>query len=509
MNSEKTMHDVIKTFILNEKIKNEELLLTVQLAKKKDGGLNKLLIQTIKYSGKCSNEHLAVVSDSRKSPDETSLEFHFQKYCNLVILSSTYRIDISEYIADYEKKKQQILTRHQYSVWLDNNCEYGEYATIATHVSKLTHSSNRGSCLFDRVSEKEQCYLSTSSIHKPIADGTYESAKYALVAKLLLIENNGRCFYEDIVSGQFDGLKGFEVNPKQLQKWQSQLQKAVDQKINKTDRLSKQIYFPVKTKPSEKEDWHLLSVLVSSSLAQDLFIRLSPKENVGLVAKYQSKSLYSEDMFTAFPRRATLMVTQSSHQNSSILNGKRSGTLFLLPSHPPMWENSLEPPVRGLSWFDRGVPLSAIEEDLKHLRNFFVRFEKLALSTREPKKQAWLNKCGNRILSTVVFYAESIQNLPPGWSSTPGIKLKPAHQYFLDPYRADSTFQNAKQAADWQNIVATDFARWLNKKIRGKDKKFTPQAEHTKLWIELMGPYLREQNTMVKAVLAHTKEELV
>ena len=509
MNSAKTMHDVIKTFILNEKIKKEELLLTTKLAKEQDGGLNKLLIQKIKYSGKCSNEKLAVVSNKRKSKEENSLQFQLQKYCNLVILADTYRIDISEYIADYEQKKQKILSSHKYSVWLDNNCKYAKYATIATHVSKLTHSSNRASCFFDQVSGKDQCYLSTYSINKPIADGAYESAKYAPVAKLLLVENNGRFFYEDIISGRFDGLKGFEVNPEQLKKWHFQLQQAIDKKINKTDRLSKQIYFPVKNKPSGKEDWHLLSVLVSSSLAQDLFIRLSPKENADLIAKFQSKSLYSDDMFTAFPRQATLMVTQSSHQNSSLLNGKREGRLFLLPSQPPMWENQLKPPIRDLSWFDRGVPLSAIEDDLRRLRNFFLYFEKLALSTREPKKQAWQKKCGNRILSTVLFYAESIQNLPAGWSSTPGIKLKPAHQYFLDPYRADSTFQNGKQAADWQNIVATDFARWLNKKIQGKDKKFTPQAEHSKLWIALMAPYLREQNTMVKAVLAHTKEELV
>lgn len=510
MNTEETMHEAIKSFILNRKIKKEEMLLTTKLEKDRDGGLIKLLIKSINSSGKCPRDDIKELLDTKKPKELAPRDFQYKKYFDLITLAKTHNIDISIYTETYDEQKQRLVNDHQFATWIDHNCQYSEGVSVATHVSKLTHSSNKASCLFDQIQEIDTHYLTTSSIRIIVVDGAYDNALYSPLVSLLLVECGGRFFYEDIIKGRFEGLKGFEENSQQLQTWEIQLQKSIDKPKKSTDALSKQIYFPVNSQPTEKKDWHLLSVLASSSLAQDIFSKTGSKDfndkNRALKAKYRSKSLYSTERIIDFPSKATLMVTQSSHQNTSILNGKRSGRLFLLSSQPPTWQSQLKPPIYSASWFDRGIPLSAVKEDIEYLRGFFLRFELLGLSIKDPKKRAWLIKWGNKILTSVLFYAESIQNLPSGWSSTPGIKLKLEQQYFLDPYRADSVFQNAKEAADWQNIVASDFARWLNRKIRGKDKKFTPQAEHTKLWKELLLIQLREQNQMVKAVLAATKE---
>ena len=505
------MHEAIKTFILDRKLKKEEMLLKTKLAKDKDGGLNKILSKKIKSSGKCPDGNLKAVEDRKKSKEQTSLEFQFQKYSELVILAEVNFIDISEFIETYNQQKQKVVKTHQYSVWLDDNCQNAEYISVATHVSKLTHSSNKASCFFDQIQEMDTGYLTTSSIHKLVVDGAYDNALYSPIVSLLLVESGGRFFYEDIINGRFDGVEGFAKDSLQFETWKTQLQKSIDKPEKTTDSLSKQIYFPVESNPLKIDDWHLLSVLVSSSLAQDIFSKTGAKDfndkNRELKRKFRSNSLYSIEKIVDFPNKTTLMVTQSSHQNTSILNGKRSGRLFLLSSNPPTWQNQLKPPISRKSWFERGIPLSAIKEDVDYLRNFFLRFEQLNLSTKDPKKWAWLITWGNRILSTVLFYAQSIQNLPSGWSNTVDTKLKVAHQYFLDPYRIDETFSKAKEASNWQNVVATDFAHWLNRRIQGNDKKFTPLAEHTKLWKELMFRQLREQNQMVKAVLAVTKEE--
>jgi CRISPR-associated protein Csy1 len=489
------------------------MLLTTKLAKDKDGGLNKILSKEIKFSGKCPSENLKAVEDRKKSKEEETLEFHFQKYSELVILAEANFIDISKYIEIYNQQKQKVVYTHKYSVWLDDNCQNAEYISVATHVSKLTHSSNKASCFFDQIQERSTGYLTTSSIPNPVVDGAYDNALYSPIVSLLLVECGGRFFYEDIISGRFDGIEGFATDPIQLETWKTQLQKSIDKPEKTTDSLSKQIYFPVKSSPLKIDDWHLLSVLVSSSLAQEIFSKTGAKDfndkNRELKRKFRSNSLYNPEKIVDFPNKATLMVTQSSHQNTSILNGKRSGRLFLLSSNPPTWQNQLKPPISRKSWFERGVPLNAIKEDVDYLRSFFLRFEQLNLSTKDPKKWAWLIAWGNRILSTVLFYAESIQNLPSGWSNAVDVKLKPEQQYFLDPYRTDEAFNKAKEASDWQNVVAIDFAHWLNRRIQGNDKKFTPLVEHTKLWKVLMLRQLREQNQMVKAVLAVTKEEQV
>lgn len=511
MNTESTMHEAIKTFILNKQIKKEELLLTTQLVKEGDGGLNKLLIKSIEDSKKYSNENLKKITGLKQHKEEEPLDFHKKKHVALVLLAKTLSIDISNHQQNYCEQKQKILKDHQFATWLDNKCQYAEGVSVATHVAKLTHSSNKASCFFDQIQESAAGYLSTSSIHNPDVDGAYANAKYAPLALLLLVECGGRFFYEDIIKGRFGGLEGFEEDSEQLEIWKRQLQKVMDKPEKKTDALSKQIYFPVNQQPSKSKDWHLLSVLASSALAQDIFNKTGSKDfkdkNRKLRDKCRSKSIYSAEQIIDFPNKATLMVTQSSHQNTSILNGKRSGRLFLLAAQPPTWQNQLKPPIYTKSWFDHGVPFHAINEDIQYLSSFLLRFEQLNLSTKGPIKRGWLITWGETILSNVLFYAASIQNLTAGWSSTSGIKLKLEQQYFLDPYRTDIAFQNAKAASDWQNVVASDFAQWLNKKIHGANKQFTPQAEHTKLWKELVIIQLREQHQMVKAVLAATKEE--
>lgn len=509
MSTVDSMHEAIKTFILSRKIKKEELLLTTKLEKDQDGGLNKILIKTIKSSGRCPDEELKIASDRKKSKEEVSLEFHFKKYCDLAALSDKYSIDTSELREIYSQQEKKVINDHQYCVWLEENCKNAEYASVATHVSKLTHSSSKGTSFFVNTKDEVGEYLTTSSLKKIVVDGAYDNALYSPVVSLLLVEKGGRYFYEDLIQGKFEGLEGFTEDMQQLETWKNQLKKAIDKPSKSSHSLSKQIYFPVSKNPKKCGDWHLISVLASSSLAQDIFSRTGAKEfndnSRNLKQKYRSKSLYSKDEIVDFPNKATLMVTQSSHQNTSVLNGKRSGRLFLLPSTPPTWQGQVKPPVNAKSWFNFSVPVTAYKEDVDYLRSFLLRFERIDLSTKDPKKRDWLVKWGARILSNVMFYAEGIQNLPPGWSNVSGIKLKQEQQYFLDPYRTDSTFQAEKEASDWQNTIANDFAQWLNKKIQGKDRKFTPQPEHSRLWKGLMLEKLREHNEMVGAILASSK----
>jgi CRISPR-associated protein Csy1 len=94
-------------------------------------------------------------------------------------------------------------------------------------------------------------------------------------------------------------------------------------------------------------------------------------------------------------------------------------------------------------------------------------------------------------------YTFSIQNLSPGWSNTQNIRLKREHQYFLDPYRDDEFFQKGRQSKDWQAVICNDFANWLNGELRGKDKKFTPQQEHTRMWKYIMEKELREHTQVI------------
>jgi CRISPR-associated protein Csy1 len=496
MNAGKTMHDAIKNFILERKAKKEEALLTTKFAKDKDGGLNKILIKSIKSTEKYPDGDLKAIESRKKSKDEMSLNFHTQKFHDLIALAEDNKIDIAEYKETYLLQKQKVEDAHQFATWLDENCKYAEGASVATHVSKLTHSSNKASCFFDKtLSQKAGC-VTTSAVSRPFVDGAYDDAKYSPVVSLLLVENEGRYFHEDIIEGDCNGLQGFEKNTEQLHAWKEELKKSIVKPTKSTNSLSKQIYFPLEGNPLNVEDWHLLSVLVSSSMAHSIFNKTVSKDfndkNWALRDKYRAKSLFSHETLINYPRISTLMVTQSSHQNTSILNGKRNGRLVLISSQPPTWQRSVKPPIYQASWFRSGIPNYAVKEDIEYLRAFLLRNDALELSTRNPKKFKWLENWGEQIIDEVMYHANIIQTLPSGWSEAEGIKLKKAHQCYLDPYRDDEDFQRERESTDWEMEICADFASWLNNHLKGKDKAFTPKEEHSKLWRNLMAAALRE-----------------
>lgn len=502
MSAGKTMHDAIQNFILERKAKKEEALLAAKLEKDKDGGLNKILIKIIKSSEKSTDDDLNSIATRKKSKDEVSLSFHTQKYHDLVALAENNKIDIAKYKETYLLQKQKVSDSHQFATWLDDNCKYAEGASVATHVSKLTHSSNKASCFFDQSSVQKSGYVTTSMISKPVVDGAYDNALYSPIVSLLLVENEGRFFYEDIIEGKYDGLLGFEENDEQINTWRTELKKSIDKPSKATDGLSKQVYFPLKRYPVNSNDWHLLPVLVSSSMAHSIFNMTASKvfndHNKFLRDKCRDKSLYSPETLISYPKTAILMVTQSSHQNTSQLNGARSGRLILTSSQPPTWKQQVKPPIYQTTWFRSGIPNYAVKEDIEFLRAFLLRNDALELSTRDPKKRKWLENWGEQIVDEVMYHANIIQTLPAGWSATEGIKLKNAHQYFLDPYRDDEAFQAERNATEWEKEVCNDFSSWLNKRLQGKDNAFSPQPEHSKLWKSLMATALRELKDIQK-----------
>jgi len=409
-------------------------------------------------------------------------------------------------IKDYSSELNFIAKKNNFlNIWICRSVELSEGVVPGTHIAKLSHSSSSGSSFLDRSEASDNKYLTTSSLNKEIIDGTYPDAKLSKQVKFLLLECGGSRLFDELLKKNYSVFSGLEESECELEYWVKSYSLLLSESP-KTDFLLKQLYFPA------GGDYHLLSVLPSSSLTQKIYDMHFSKEARRAKEKLQ-KSRRSEKYFDQIsirlPSVARLLVTQSQPQNVSVLNGRRGGAIRVFSSSPPAWKSRIESPLHFESWFDRGVPSSSISEDIEYLRNFILRFDQIALSTKDPNKQRWLVKWGRSVLSNVMFYAESIQNLPAGWSNVPvsEIKLKQEQQFFLDPYRMDSDFQTAKNASDWQNVVASDFAQWLNRKIQGRDKKFTPQSEHTKIWRALMLDELREHSDMVKAVIAANRGE--
>ena len=171
--------------------------------------------------------------------------------------------------------------------------------------------------------------------------------------------------------------------------------------------------------------------------------------------------------------------------------------MHLFLAAPPVWQTQPKPPVYQKTFFDIKLRRHIPKDDIDYLRDFLIRFDRIELSIKHPKRKQWINDWVGRIIDAVLDHASYIQSMEPGWAATEDIHLKKEHRLFLDPYNQDENFQAERKQNAWQAIVCADFARWLNSVLTDKDHEFTPQREHTRMWLELMETSLREFDELV------------
>lgn len=425
---------------------------------------------------------------------------------NVEKLEEIYDVFIANgWASSFSHEIDEILKKDNfYNVWICRAVAIGSGAVPGTHIAKLSHSSSAGSSIIDDSSNSVCEYLTTGSLRIRAVDGTYPDAKLSKQVKFLLLELNGVALYQRILNGDFSALVGFEENDDEIVCWGVKFKEILSQ-YPASDFLLKQIYFPV------NDNYHLLTVLNSSSLSHEIYnsnFSKDKRDEFGKLVKLRKANKYSEVTLVGFPRTAKIFTTRSQPQNSSVLNGRRGGAVRLFATGSPAWKSQVNPPINRKSWFDYGIPYSAIKTEVEYIREFLLRFESIELSVRDPKRKKWLVEWAGSIVDDVLFYAGNIQSLPAGWTNDPAIKLKSEHQYFLDPYREDELFQGRRSNESWQAVVCLDFAGWLNKQLKGGDSKFTPQPWHTKLWVELMEPQLRELNETLGFIHAQKKENI-
>ena len=229
-------------------------------------------------------------------------------------------------------------------------------------------------------------------------------------------------------------------------------------------------------------------------------------EEQKVINKGKKESAYHPCSSVSYPNVAVQNFGGEYPRNISMLNANRSGKSYLFSTQPPTWESQLKPPIYKNSLFDN-LGNSRINEDVDYLREFLLRFERVGLSIKYPKRYEHLERWVNSIIDEVLFYTSSIQNLPSSWSATKDIKLKAEHQYFLDPYRDEGVFQSKRESTDWQSVVCNDFSRWLNNKLRGYEKIFTPQSVHTRIWKTLFETELRENSVTIEIEGKYSKQK--
>ena len=437
----------------------------------------------------CDNDDIAAIFDrsNKRTEDESESSFIVEQVRRLSDFDSKpLMVNFLELNNEINHKRQELLDKFSPQAWLSWAKKKKKNVSFATHVAKLTHAAIDSSSFFDKSESIKDGYLATTNLKSAAVDGAVRGNQFAPIYQFLELELNGQKLVAQFNDRETNLLTCFTHDERQVEEWNRGFSAALDEGKPSAHSLLKQVYFPV-----EKERYHLLVNVVSSSKAQALFEYTRRDGDSDAVYKLRSNKKYSQKHYVAFPNRASILITASNHGNASQLNGRRGGRLGLFSCQPPIWQSKLKPPIYKQSFFFELSRNYQVREAIQYLADFLARFESLALSIKDPKRFNWIEKWVEDLTDEVIVYVKTIQALPAGWSIIDDICLKQEQQVLLDCHRNDEAFREL-QRHNWQAVIVEDFANWLNYSLRKANENCTPQELHKKRWAKLFEENNRE-----------------
>lgn len=407
----------------------------------------------------------------------------FDKETGKRLAGLTQADDIALAQQEIAQQRQELIARYEVRNWLTDAANRAGQISLVTHALKFTHSDAKGSSVFNLAdTEDTASYLSTATLNKPAIDAVGNAAALD-VAKLLQTEHDGDSLLACLNREDYSALAELAESSQQLALWVEGFKQALVDKQLTSHKLAKQLYFPV-----GPDEYHLLSPLFSSSLAQAMHQRI-----VDARFSEQSKEIYGAYKAKTWHPQARViylnMAVQSmggtKPQNISYLNSIRGGRIWLLPSGAPHWQSIAKPPIKHKSIFhDRSEFTAQARDTAVHMQQYLLSVKSLS-NTMEIREHRLAYS--DELIDILFNYVAEVQNLdvPSGWSNDKECELKRSQQIWLDPI-----FKHEREQGDWKQEVAQDFGYWLNRRLQHAELVFG--AVERREWASLFKRRLRE-----------------
>ena len=478
----KLMTQEIRRYI-SERRDKKVLALLKEKPNKGKGGINIRLIKVSESILGKSHEPLKILVSKKKDKAQSALEFQQGRYQELLILLDDHQIDhrVLDITQEYQETLQKIGQEHIPTTWLNKWAAKASDISFATHVAKLTHSSNKGSSIFDKTTSANHAYLTTNMLKELEVDTATANNKSAPAGEILTLQINDKSLLDYVKENDRSVFEHLTDSQEHIDNWISCFKQAYDSDQKTSHFLSKQVYYPI-----DNEHYHLLLPLVSSSMAHALFLKF---EESTLIMKQKNKKKYHVKLACSYPNKASLYRASRKKNNTSSLNGKRSGKIELLPNFPPKWESGQQLPLKQTSLFSRQLSIK-LQEKIQGLQRLLLVIKSKGLGSKKPEIHQVIVGHVNDIAQA--FFVEimkfSLLNNEKGWSQKSSLPLP--QQLLLEPYRDDDEAMQEKNRKQWLYEVTDDFAAWLNMQLKHKQLNLTPIQQ--RLWKDIFSPQLRD-----------------
>ncbi|HWK70801.1 MAG TPA: type I-F CRISPR-associated protein Csy1 [Burkholderiaceae bacterium] len=374
-------------------------------------------------------------------------------------------------------KRQELLASFEHTTWLTDAARRAKQISFVTHPIKFTHSDAKGSSIYalGGGDNAPATYVTTSTLKHPSIDVDGNAAALD-VAGLLQLAADGTSVGQRVAEGDISALASFAENDAQLEDWRLGFAQALTNTELRTHTLAKQVYIPLPA-----GSYHLVSPLFASSLAQEVYTRISDSrfsEESKELRRLRKEKCHSSQTLVEFRDIALQAYGGTKPQNVSKLNSSRRGSVYLVSCEPPSWKKISQPP-QDHDVFWRGYE-RLVWATLRRLVGFLKKLPDDANNLHIRNTRA---EFVDELIEQFLLYSTEIQTaFKPGWSIA--TELTREERFWLDPWFSDEGFQQERASSDWQRKLAEQFAFWLNRKLSTKKMLLADTEYHE--WRKLL-----------------------
>ncbi|MFD2111811.1 type I-F CRISPR-associated protein Csy1 [Thiorhodococcus fuscus] len=405
---------------------------------------------------------MSVLDPHRSSAIRTALQTHVTKRRNEVLA----KITGTDAASEKERQKQRDLFELQ--ALLISGAASVSQIQMATHILKGIHPDPKvrvaTNLNIDPATLPDLTLVGSHVLRDEIdvdatGNGAFNKKIYELY-RLLQTQFDGRSVLDLLESGDVDAVAALSEDASQAQEIANKLTEIDTKRCTQaaSHTLAKQVFWPLGNDPHDDRDYHLLAPLYPTSLVHRVYQILQDdrfSEEAKAARQARKTSAWHERTVHEYPHLAVQKLGSSKPQNISQLNSERRGDNYLLASLPPVWRSTTIKPLFNVeSLFNVFRWRREVYAQTQNLRRFL---EGDPASNQETRQ--YRDALIDALLDELIQFTAEVRTLDAGWSTDPQCKLLAAHRAWLDP-------QSNADLGDSIDAIASDFANWLNARLR-------------------------------------------
>lgn len=354
------------------------------------------------------------------------------------------------------KEEKKVTSLHEYIIesaakkgktpaeWFDAMVMHMDECHLASHVGKFTNPDIKATVCSH--SKKVAGYVTTGG--STCSLDILTPAQYLGSASLLLSTvTPDKNVLEAVISRDKELEKELELLSLPIEKLQEKVQKMLEdsrKEPDATDTHLRQVYFPI-----AEGEYHLLSVMPSSSLSLEMYRRIRAI-NGHKIDCYSKKSEAYGKPCEEVKGLTMIGFGGTKPQNISALNSRRGGKAYLLSSLPPSL-HEVKVRIPKSDFFKESIWYKSQSSALYQLHAYM----KQERNTMEIRKA--IHDLADEMIDAVLLVAYQIRAGAAGWSEEETYVALPRSQKIW----LDDACMEERQDPSWTGEIAASFARWV------------------------------------------------